>query len=442
MKQETIEHTAYDARRRLPLPGQRILRSMVATWLCFALYLLRGRHGIPFYSVIAALQCLQPYNRTMGKVAQKRVIGTLVGAFWGLVVLLVELELLYEGVPDELPHYLLLGLFVGIVLYSTVLLKVSEAAYFSAVVFLSVAVNHIGDANPYLFAFNRLLDTVLGVLIAELVNRTHLPRLRRPDTLFVSGVGDTILGADRKLSPYSKVELNRLIEDGAKFTLSTCETQATVRELLDGVDLRYPIITMSGAALYSVPTMEYLATVPMSAAQSRRLMDWLDRESLPYFSNSVEQNVLIVRYRELANPGMEQMVARKRRSPYRNFIRSETDPEGQILYFMVLETPERVEAACAALSAQPWAGEYSVVCDASEYAGYTRMKIYDAHVSKEAMLRVLEERMGTKQTVTMGSDPKRYDVYIRAADRDQVVKELKRRFEPVDLRGWRNIIRL
>lgn len=427
---------------RIPLPGQRIGRSMIAVWLCFGVYFLRGRTGIPFYSVIAALQCMQPYNRDMGKVAQKRVVGTLIGAGWGLAVLLLELELLYEGVPDELPHYLLLGLFTGVVLYSAVLLRVREAAYFSVVVFLSVAVNHIGDANPYLFAFRRLLDTVIGVLVAEFVNRVHLPRLRRTDTLFVSGVGDTILGADRTLSPYSRVELNRLIDDGAKFTLSTCETPATVRELLSGVDLRLPIITMSGAALYSVPDRAYLRCVPLTEAKSRRVMAWLDEQGCPYFSNSVEEDLLVIRYRALANPGMEQMYARKRVSPYRNFVRSETDPAAQILYFLVLETPERAAALREAFTAEPWAGEYRVVTEPSEFEGYVRWKIYDAAVSKAAMLRVLEERLGTRETVTMGSTPGDYDVYIRDADRDQVVKELKRRFEPVDLRGWRNIFRL
>ena len=157
------------AAHRIPLPGQRIWRSMIAVWLCFGVYFLRGRSGIPFYSVIAALQCMQPYNREMGKVAQKRIVGTLIGAFWGLTVLLLELELLYEGVPDELPHCLLLGLFTGVVLYSTVLLKAREAANFSVVVFLSVGVNHIGDVNPYLFAFRRLFGIlVLGRLLGGL----------------------------------------------------------------------------------------------------------------------------------------------------------------------------------------------------------------------------------------------------------------------------------
>ena len=69
------------------------------------------------------------------------------------------------------------------------------------------------------------------------------------------------------------------------------------------------------------------------------------------------------------------------------------------------------------------------------------MKIYEANTSRETMLGKLEEIMGTTETVTFGSIPGKYDVYIRDGDRDLVVKELKRRFEPVDLRGWRNIFR-
>ncbi len=46
-------------KRQIPLPGQRILRSLIAILLCFAVYALRGRRGMPFYSAIAALQCIQ-----------------------------------------------------------------------------------------------------------------------------------------------------------------------------------------------------------------------------------------------------------------------------------------------------------------------------------------------------------------------------------------------
>ena len=48
--------------------------------------------------------------------------------------------------------------------------------------------------------------------------------------------------------------------------------------------------------------------------------------------------------------------------------------------------------------------------------------------------------VGAKETVTFGSYQGRYDVYIEDANKDLMVKELKRRFEPVSLEGWRNII--
>ena len=69
------------------------------------------------------------------------------------------------------------------------------------------------------------------------------------------------------------------------------------------------------------------------------------------------------------------------------------------------------------------------------------LKIYDAGASRQVMVRELEQRLGVKDTLTFGGDPERYDVYIRDADRNVLVRELKHRFEPVDIRGWREIFR-
>ncbi len=65
---------------QIPLPGQRIFRSAAAVGGCLAIYLLRGSQGIPFYSAIAALQCMQPDTRDMRGVARKRFLGTVIGA--------------------------------------------------------------------------------------------------------------------------------------------------------------------------------------------------------------------------------------------------------------------------------------------------------------------------------------------------------------------------
>ena len=425
----------------LPIPGQRIFRSMLAIWLCFLIYLLRGRVGMPFYSAIAALQCLQPNTRAMRPVARRRVIGTFVGAFWGLIALLLETELISDGMPDYGVHVFLIGLFGGLVLYFTVLLKIPDSAYFSAVVMLSITVNHIGDANPYLFVLHRVVDTLIGVAVAELINRLHLPRTRDTDTLFLSGLNPALLSAGNKLSPYAKVELNRLIEDGAKFSISTMQTPATVRELMDEVTLPYPVIAMDGAALYDMNKREFLEVVSLSDEQARRIADFLEAEDLPFFVNTLEGHTLMVRFSELKNEAIRQLYEEKRQSPYRNFVPYRREDLHRVLYFMVLAPEEAVDRAAAKLAEEPWIGGYRLAHDGmKEHDGYACLKICSAQASREAMTRRLEERLGTRRTVVFSSRPGG-DVVIPNADKDRMVRELKRRFEPVDPRGWRNIFR-
>lgn len=428
-------------RKPLPLPGQRIIRTAFAVWLCFVIYALRGFKGIPLFSALAAMQCIQPYTKDMKGVVKKRVLGTVLGAAWGLLMLLVEIRFLNGGVRNERLHYILVPLCLVAVLYSTVLLKVPETAYLTATVFLSIAINHFTDSNPYIFAFNRLLDTVIGALVASVVNRLHLPRRKETDTLFVSALGHSLLDSESCLSPFSLVELNRLIDDGMCFSLSTAETQATVRELLPGVRLNQPIITSDGAALYDMESMEYLKTTPMSEEKARRITAWLRERELPYFSNRINQNLLVIHYRDLPNEGMRRNLERTRHSAYRNYIRSDWELYRDVVYLKVVEESARLEAVRDELLEQPWIGDYRLDLRPEQPEGYSALKIYDAACSREAMLRVLETRVGKKRTLTFGGVPNKYDVYIENADRNLLVKELKRRFEPVDFRCWRSVFR-
>ena len=428
-------------RKRIPLPGQRIIRSAVAVGLCLVIDSVRGHQGIPLYSALAAMQCIQPYTKDMRGVARKRILGTIIGAVWGLLLLLLEIAIAQDGIPDENLHYILLPFTLILVLYSTVLLKVQQMAYFAGAVFLSITINHFTDANPYLFAFNRLLDTAIGVLLATVVNRIHLPRRQNLDTLYVSAIGHTLLGSDSKLSDYSKVELNRLIDDGAKFTISTVRTEATVRELLPGVRLRYPVILMDGAALFDMGSLRYIRTAPMSESKAARIMNWLHESGIEFFSNSIEQNILVTRYRELPNDAMQNMFKVKRLSPHRNFLRSDADFYDHVVRLIAVDTHERIEEAYRSLMAQPWIDDYRVVKTKSEYEGYSSLRIYDSDCSREAMLRELEKLMGTNKTVTFGAVEGKYDVYIDNADRNLLVKELKRCFEPVDFHCWKSIFR-
>ena len=71
--------------------------------------------------------------------------------------------------------------------------------------------------------------------------------------------------------------------------------------------------------------------------------------------------------------------------------------------------------------------------------GYTVLKIYEKSSSREAMLRELETLLQTEETVRFGPGGSEADVTVTEPERGQLVRELRRRFEPVSLKGWRNI---
>lgn len=429
-----IQQTSF----KLPIPGQRIVRSTIAVALCFVIYYLRGKRGIPFYSALAVLQCMQPYHTSMKEMAKKRTTGTFVGAFWGLAVILILLALNGNrpgGIEESFTKYMLISLFTGIVLYSTVVLDCKKSSYFSCVVFLSITVMHITDESPILFVMNRVLDTLIGIGLAIIVNSAHLPRRKHNEILFVSGIDDTILNSGSRLTPYNKVELNRLIENGANFTISTIRTPASVREALEGVNLRLPIIAMDGAVLYDMEENSFLMKYQMSDSQADKMSTFLDDIGITYFTNTVVDDLLVIYYQNLENEAEQGIYERYRKSPYRNYVKVEHPICCNVVYFLVIEKKEKTEQLYQQLMEQEWVSDFRIVlADSMNYPGYAHIKIYHKQATREHMLQNLEALLDIEKTVTFGSIEGKYDVFIANSDRNIMVKELKKRYEPVDFK--------
>lgn len=416
----------------LPRVGQRIIRSVTAVAFCFVVYYIRNKKGIPFYSALAVLQCIQPYQDSMAEVARKRVTGTLVGAFWGLVVILIQLYMFQGALLDHFMGYMLISLFTGVVIYSTVVVNCKNTAYFSCVVFLSITVMHMTDASPFLFVFNRVLDTLIGVGIALAVNSVHLPREKKTDILFVSGIDETILNLDDRMSDYSRVELNRLIETGAKFTVSSNRTPATIRESLPGIHLELPVIAMDGAVLYDLNENSYLMKYQMSGAQAQTISDFLDSRGVHYFTNCVVDDLLVIYYDTLLSEIHRKVYNRRRKSPYRNYVQKTQPVYENVVYLYLIDEKEKTEKLYRELMKQPWISEFRVALhDSVKHKGYANIKIYQKDATRENMLQNLQALLNAEKVVTFGSVEGKYDVYVKDADKDVMVKMLKKIYEPL-----------
>lgn len=417
--------------KALPRIGFRIIKSAAAVALCFFISFLRGDAGIVFYSQLAALWCIQMYATNTKKNAAQRLIGTVIGAVYGLLFLLTEKELGVRANEDALVHGAFVSIMIVMILYTTVVIKKKQASYFSCVVFLSIVVNHVGDLNPYVFVWNRFLDTVIGILVGIGVNSFTLPREHRRDTLFISGLDGTLLNQKGSLSDYGKVELNRMLDDGMRFTIATMRTPASLMEPLRDIRLTLPVIVMDGAALFDIGNKEYVKVYVISHQKAAEVLALVKEAGLTCFSNVVADDVLFIYYEKPQDETVQSMVKELRKSPYRNYLMREL-PEGeQVVYFMLLHPKPVIEHFYEMLVERGITEELKVLkYDSDDYPGYAYIKIYNRNATKENMTHQLKEMYGAERIVRIGTIPGDCDVLVQEGDYNHVVHLLKKMYEP------------
>lgn len=416
----------------LPPIGMRIIKSAAAIAICYLVSFVRGNSGIVFYSQLAALWCIQVYISNSRKNAVQRFIGTIIGAVYGLIFLLLEEKMNFSVGKNQAVNVLVISCMIIVVLYTTVLIKKKQASYFSCVVFLSIVVNHVSDSNPYLFVWNRFLDTVIGIIIGIGVNSFSLPRSRQRDILFISGLDDTLLQKNDDLSDYSKVELNRMLDEGANFSISTMRTPASLREVMHDIRLKLPVIAMDGAVLYDIQENIYLKTYVISNIMSKEILELVHGQGLECFVNVIIDDMLVIFYRETEDKVHQSLVREMRRSPYRNYIKSETLSSEDVVYFMLLYPRQIIEEFYQVLEENKILNKLKVLrYDSMDYPGYAYIKIYNKNATRENMSWYLKEMLGLEKTITFGSIEGQYDVVVKPGDTNKVVHELKKRYEPV-----------
>lgn len=421
-------------RKKVVLPGigMRIIKSAVAVAICYFIDILRHGEGMVFYSQLAALWCIQMYRSNTKKNAVQRTIGTCIGAIFGLIYLLLYSVMQNAVLLLDWLEVVVVPFFIILVLYTTVLVKKNQASYFSCVVFLSIVVNHVSDINPYLFVWNRFLDTMLGILVGILVNDFRLCINPNRKTLFISGLDDTLLNQNEVLTPFSKVELNRMIDSGMKFTVSTKRTPASLLEPLRDIQLKIPVIAMDGAVLYDTKTNSYLQVYIISQNTSQLLMKLILQEKLCWYANVIMDDTLIIFYGDMTDNVNLQMVEKLKTSPYRNYVKRPLPIDEKVVYFMLLDKTDKIRKFYEKLVNEGLLEELRIVTYPShDYPGYSYIKIYNKNATKENMIRYLKQLTGLEKVVTFGTIPGQYDVFIYKNDANEVVKHVRNMYEPI-----------
>lgn len=413
---------------KFPSIGLRMFKSFIGVLLSFVIYYLRGKQGTPFYTCIAVLQCMRNESEDVKVISIQRITGTLIGSLYGLVMIMLFNDTV------EMTRYIIISIFIIPIIYTAILTHKSNAAYFACVVFLSITINHLSDSDPYLFVYNRAMDTLIGIFLSIIINRFRLPRQKRQDILFVSTMDETLLTMQNTITPYSRYHLNRMLEDGMNFTIASMRTPATLKENLQGIKLRLPVIAMDGAVLFDMNKNQYLKKQELSYQEALALIKCIQQLNYHVFCNVVQEDSWIIYYGDFKNDVEQAIYTNLRISPYRNHIKAPLPPNSPVLYLMVIDEITKIDSLYQILDQTFDLSQYKILKYLSkDYPNYAYIKIYHKEATKQNMLSILKKSLQKEQVITFGSIAGQYDYLIKNDDSNQVIKLLKKLYEPVKI---------
>lgn len=227
----------------MPRIGSRMIKTAVAVFICFLIYLIRN-DGIPFYSAIAAILCIRADMNDSLATAKSRVIATFIGGLAGLLFTVFEHEII--PIDSQLLRYAILSIAIIPIIYISILIKQPSTAYLSCVVFLCITVSHMGDDSYMLFAVNRMVDTLIGVAVAYIINCVHIPH-RKHDDLLIMNIDSLI---QSNFNTYTRVKLEKYQMAYPNLTLYSELDLPNLLHKLQDFQFQLPLIAMSGSMLY------------------------------------------------------------------------------------------------------------------------------------------------------------------------------------------------
>jgi len=322
--------------------GQRIIKTSVAVTLCLLFYMLRGYRGdtMPAEAAITAIICMQPYVHGSTENALNRLTGTMIGACCGFLFLCVMMLLPGLG-RNRLLLYVLMGLGTLTALHIAVLLHRPDTSGLAAIVFICVVIAYPDIDNPLYQAFRRIVDVMIGTIIAISVNAFRLPRRKPGNRVFFLPMMYLTTDKDEKLAPSALFRLENLYREGANICLMSKHAPTFQTSQLDGMKISTPMIMMDGAAIYDPKENTYVATTNINPASSRWLMKRL--EGTGYFIYTVHRDRNCI-YHHGDMSDRERMVYRHlKRSPYRYYLDDDHFSLADVVYFKIVTGGDEAE---------------------------------------------------------------------------------------------------
>lgn len=415
-------------KRILPPLGQRILKTAAAVFLCMVIYNLQGHHGSLNSACVTAILCMQPYVSDTRTFAIERIAGTVLGAAWGLAYLVMMRVFPMLG-SIQLLAYFMMAVFVVLAIYSTVVIKRSSLAALVAIVLLGTIVNYPNVDAPLTQTLENLPDTIVGTIVAILVNVARLPRRKHPEYLFFVRTMDLVPDRFRQIPSSVHIALDNLIKDGAKICLVSRWAPAFIVSQMGLLDLNVPMIIMDGAALYDVQENKYLDVIEIPKVNADRLRSILKSFNVGCNIYTVNERTLSIFRDGPVNEAEQKEFETMKRSPYRHYLDGMYREDDYITFIRIIDTKERIqELAYEIRSVLPTGMFRTEIREEARFPEYSSLYFYDPKATFAEMKKRVCKLQKAETPVDMLPKTSRY---LPEHDALMLLSRLKNIFEPV-----------
>lgn len=350
--------------------GLRTIKTAISIFICLMIFMLLKTVELipgvpadfafkwynPFFAGIATAYSVYPGKKKSMEQAKNRCVASLIGGIIGIILVSVyELiggrgnwpTLAEVSFVNFILPYTLTALVSIVVVVVGVALKQQPAVFVSILTFLSVTVNPNATISntwgQWVFGLNRILSTVIGVLVALAVNCFRLPhRHCNKDLLFCIGIEGILEKDTDKIKGFMNYKLNNVVYLGVNCTLFTTRTPTTFMHLLEDVKINHPVICCSGAALYDTEKLTYLYKEEILAEDAAQIDEYLDSKGITPFKNYIVDDVLHIYCKKIDNIGERLYMESKKNAAYCSFDIGQIHKEQNILYYLIVERIEKV----------------------------------------------------------------------------------------------------
>jgi hydroxymethylpyrimidine pyrophosphatase-like HAD family hydrolase len=282
--------------------------------------------------------------------------------------------------------------------------------FVAALTYLSVTISIRNNLPVVPFAINRIASTIIGVLVALLVNNFKLFRFKNKKILFVSGLDGCLLTEDKKLSPFTHYSLNNLLNDGLNFTVSTTRTPASLSKIFNNVPLRNNLMIMNGAASYDKHNELYMNLKFIDKTSQIRIDEYFSSIDRNIFTYTIIDEVLSIYHTSFENEAEAKFYSDRKNNYFKNHIKGKLNESDNVLFYILIDKFETVNKYKDDLLKAYGDFIHIQIYEYSFFTGYYFMKIYTSKASK---LLALEEFLNeNKSEVVISFGSKEYDLEI------------------------------